>query len=287
MNRNREWRTVAVALAAGLAIGPRAVADNEKGTAVIKGKVVFDGAPPKTAALKMSGDQHCAKAHDKPQPDQGTIVYTKEGNAVPYSFVYLKKGVKGKYTPPPTPVEIDQEGCMYHPHVFGMVAGQQLNIKNSDPTSHNIHSLASKNPQFNFLQPNKGMVKELKGNETFTREEVMAKIKCDVHAWMSSYVGVLTHPFFSVTKSHENDGGDSSKRGTFEITAVPAGEYVVEAWHERFGAVTQTVTVKDGETKEVVFKMGPGAKAEAPTISREVILSTEVGTADGTAKGPK
>lgn len=236
----------------------RALADNEKGTATIKGKAVFDGTPPAMKLLPIAGDNHCVQAHptDKSKIDQDTIVYTKEGNTIPYVFVYVKKGIKGKYDPPKEPVVIDQKGCIYHPHVFGMVTGQEMDIKNSDSTNHNIHSLAKKNPTFNFAQSQQGMVKSLTGKDTFTKEEVMVKIKCDVHAWMSSYIGVLPHPFFDVTKSHETDGGDKSKRGTFEIKNLPAGDYEIEAWHENFGTLNQKVTVKDGETKEIEFKFG-------------------------------
>lgn len=263
---------VAVALTATTSL-----ADNEKGTAVIKGKVTFDGTPPKMKALAIQGDNHCVQAHTKPEADQGTIVYAKDGNTIPYVFVYAKSGVKGKYTAPTAPVVIDQKGCMYHPHIFGMIAGQPIDIKNSDSTNHNIHSLAKKNPTFNFAQSQQGMVKNLTGKDTFTREEIMVKIKCDVHAWMSSYVGVLTHPFFDVTKSHEDDGGDKAKRGTFEIKELPAGEYDIEAWHETFGTMTQKVAVKDGETKEIEFKFGGAKKAEAPTPTRTVILGAESG----------
>jgi hypothetical protein len=247
----------------------------EMGSAVIKGRVVYEGTPPKPKAIKMTGDQHCMTAHTKPVPAQGTIVYTKDGNAIPYTFVYIKSGINDKYDPPGDPIVLNQHNCTYEPHVFGMVAGQGMNIVNSDPTNHNIHSLAKKNPAFNFAQPSKDMVKELRGNDTFTKPEVMVKIKCDVHAWMSTYCGVMTHPFFDVTKDHlEAPKGQEAQRGAFSIEKLPAGEYEVAAWHETFGEVKQKVTVADGETKEIVFKMGSGAKAEAPA-AREVILGSE------------
>ncbi|GJQ26624.1 MAG: hypothetical protein HBSAPP02_16560 [Phycisphaerae bacterium] len=250
----------------------RAQADNEKGTAVIKGKVVYDGAAPATKGLPpMSADPVCAKAHTKPQPDQGTIVYAKQGNTIPYAFVYVKSGLKGKYDAPKDPVVLDQKGCMYHPHVFGMVAGQPIEIKNSDPTNHNIHSQPKKNTEFNFAQANAGMVKKLEGKDTFTKPEIMIKIKCDVHAWMSSYCGVVSNPFFAVTKSHE-DTQTESERGTFEIKELPAGDYELEAWHENFGSTTVKVSVKDGETKEVEIKLS-GKRGEVPA-AREVILSS-------------
>ncbi len=263
-------------VAAGLcsaALSLPALADGKKGTAVIKGKVVLDAAAtaPKIKPLDMKADAVCAKAHDKAQPDEGLIVYASEGNAVPFVFVYVKKGIDDKYDVPEEPVVLDQKGCMYVPHVMGMIAGQGLDILNSDPVNHNVHSLAARNPKFNFAQPNQGMKKELRGKDTFTRPEVMIKVKCDVHGWMASYIGVVSHPFFSVTKSHQNDGGDKAARGTFEIKELPAGKFELEFWHENLGVVTQEVEVADGETKEIEVKIG-GKKALAPTV-REIELS--------------
>lgn len=253
-----------------------AAADGPKGSAVIKGKVVLEGTPPKIQALSMSGDATCSASHKKPVPSQGLIVYKQEGNAVPFAFVYVKKGVSGKYDPPEKPAEIDQIGCMYEPHVFGMVSGQELNILNSDPVNHNIHSLAKKNPAFNFAQPNKGMIKKLVGSQTFTKPEVMIKVKCDVHAWMSCYVGVLNHPFFDVTKSHF-DTKDKAARGTFEIAELPAGDYELEVWHETFGTVTQKVSVKDGESKEIEIKLSSKSAAAPPTRTVELASVSEAG----------
>jgi hypothetical protein len=80
---------------------------------------------------------------------------------------------------------------------------------------------------------------------TFDREELMFKIKCDVHPWMNAYVGVMTHPFFDVT------GTD----GKFEIKGVPAGTYEVEAWHEKLGSKTASVTVGDSDTQTLDFSL--------------------------------
>lgn len=77
----------------------------------------------------------------------------------------------------------------------------------------------------------------------FKNPEIMVQMKCDVHPWMSSYIGVVAHPFFAVT------GED----GSFRIQNLPAGTYTLEVWRERLGTQTQQVTVADGETKEVDF----------------------------------
>jgi hypothetical protein len=69
------------------------------------------------------------------------------------------------------------------------------------------------------------------------------KFKCDVHPWMTGYVGVSAHPFFAVT------GED----GKFEIPKVPAGKYTLEAWHERFGTTSQDITVEANKPTTTTF----------------------------------
>ena len=135
---------------------------------------------------------------------------------------------------------IDQNGCLYHPRVQGMQTGQPLLIRNSDDTLHNIHCLAEKNAAFNLGQPTKGM----ESKKVFTQPEVMMRFKCDVHSWMTAYVGVLEHPFFSVT----GDGG------TYSLEKLPAGEYIIEAWHEKYGAQQQRIAVAKDETKTITFE---------------------------------
>ena len=141
---------------------------------------------------------------------------------------------------PPEPVTIDQLGCQYHPHVFGIQVGQTLQILNSDNTLHNIHSLAEKNKQFNLGMPIQGM----KLTKKFDQPEVMTKLKCDVHPWMHAYIGVLPHPFY----------GTTGEDGTFEIKELPPGEYTLEALHEKYGTQTQKVTVGEGsQTADFTF----------------------------------
>jgi len=269
--KKRLLSAIVAAWVAGAMMTQPVHAEGATGTAVLKGKISYKGDPPKIKPIKMTGDAHCQK--QKTQPDQGTIVYKEQGNAIPYAFVYIKKGVDGKFDAPSDPVVLDQKGCMYHPHVFGMIAGQPLKILNSDPTNHNVHSLAKKNPQFNFAQPNEGMVRMLESKDTFTREEIMVKIKCDVHAWMSTYVGVMGHPFFGVSLSHENDGDNKDARGTYEIKNLPAGEYEVACWHENFGEMSQKIKIADGETKELNFEYGGSAAVTPPNV-REVQLGS-------------
>ena len=228
------------ASAAGAAAGPAAGAT---GSASVTGKIVFEGAVPAAEKFKMSADAFCAKTHPGDVAKELVLVAPDKGLA--NVFVYVKSGISGTYAPPAAPAVIDQQGCTYHPHVFGIVAGQSIDILNSDDTLHNIHSLPEKNEAFNLGMPVKGM----KYTKKFDKPEVMIKIKCDVHGWMSAWCGVLSHPFFAVTAAD----------GTYAIKDLPAGTYTLEAWHERFGTQTREVTVGAQESKPVAFTFKAGA----------------------------
>jgi len=213
------------------------------GNATITGKIVFDGPIPKPEKFKMTADAFCAKANPGEVARQDIEIGPDRG--LKDVFVYVKSGITGTYPPPATAAVIDQKGCMYHPHVFGVVAGQNIDILNSDPTLHNIHSLPEKNEAFNLGMPVQGM----KYTKKFDKPEVMIHIKCDVHGWMSAYCGVVAHPFFAVTAAD----------GTYTIKNLPAGTYTIEAWHEKFGTQTQQVTVGATDTKTVPFTFKAGA----------------------------
>lgn len=212
----------------------------------VMGMVTLNGTAPKNEPIRMNADPVCVKETSAAGPQFQETYIVGEGNTLGNVFVYVKEGL-GNYTydPPSGPVVFDQRGCRYHPHVFGVRVGQEIEILNSDPTLHNIHATPASNSEFNNGQPIQGM----KMTHTFTTPEVMVPFKCDVHGWMNAYVGVLNHPYFAVT------GPD----GKFEIKGLPPGTYTIEAWHERFGTMTQSVTIGASETAEASFTFNAGA----------------------------
>jgi len=214
----------------------------------IKGLVTVDGAVPKNEAIKMNADPVCLQQAKGPQ-SQETYIVGSDGKSLGNVFVYVKDGLGNyAYDPPTDSPKIDQKECRYHPHVFGMRVGQSLEIINSDPTLHNIHAMPKANSEFNNGQPIQGM----KMSHTFDKPEVMVPFKCDVHGWMNAYVGVLPHPYFAVTKDD----------GKFELPNLPPGTYTIEAWHEKLGPMTQSVTIGAKESKDVNFTFKPaGATA--------------------------
>jgi plastocyanin len=216
-------------------------------TGTVTGTVTLDGTAPKNEAIKMNADPVCLR-EAKGTQTQETYMVGADGKALANVFVYVKDGL-GNYVfdAPTDSAKIDQKECRYHPHVFGMRVGQPLEIVNSDPTLHNIHAMPKANQEFNNGQPIQGM----KMTHTFTAKEVMVPFKCDVHGWMNAYVGVLDHPYYAVTKED----------GKFELKDLPAGTYTIEAWHEKLGTQTSSVTIAAKETKDVPFTFKPAATA--------------------------
>ncbi|MQA31848.1 MAG: hypothetical protein GEU82_18770 [Luteitalea sp.] len=213
----------------------------------LKGMVALEGAAPRNEPIRMNADPICVKEATGPQA-QETFVVGSDGKTLGNVFVYVKDGLGDYVFDTPTEVaKIDQRQCRYHPHVFGMRVGQPLEISNSDPTLHNIHATPKNNQEFNTGQP----IKDMKTTHTFTSAEVMVPFKCDVHGWMNAYVGVMEHPYYAVT------GED----GAFELRDVPPGTYTIEAWHERLGPMTQSVTLAAKEAKEVTFTFKAPAAA--------------------------
>ena len=202
----------------------------------LKGHVKYDGKPPKKKRLRMDADPVCGSSHSGPVYSEN-FKMAKDGSMAE-ALVYLKD-VSYDGGVPSEPAVLDQKGCIYMPHVFGMVAGQELLIKNSDATLHNIHSMPKVNKEFNFAMPK--VVKEKKSTFSLSEPDPFY-IKCDVHPWMKTWVLVSDHPFFAVT----------DENGNFSIEGIPAGTYEVVCWQEKFGkrTITKKVTIGDGDTTE-------------------------------------
>src|SRR4051812_31050254 len=212
----------------------------------VNGVVAFEGTAPKNEPIKMNADPVCVKANSTPQEQETYIV---NDGKLANVFVYVKDGLSAySFDPPTGMLTFDQKNCRYHPHVFGARVGQAVEIVNSDPTLHNIHALPKENAEFNNGQPIQGM----KMTHTFTAKEVMVPFKCDVHGWMNAYVGVVDHPFFAVT----------DKDGKFSFKGLPPGTYTIEAWHEKLGTQTATVTIAAKETKDANFSFKAAAATD-------------------------
>jgi hypothetical protein len=262
--------TAAVAI---VSAGSRAPATAQGGPdgGTLVGHVKLTEAPPPNAAIRMGSDLKCLEINAGKKVDQETVLRDADGG-LRNAFVSVQ-GTFPQSAPPAEPVTIDQQGCVYHPRVQGARVGQMLVVKNDDDTLHNIHSLSTKGNNFNTGQPKAGLVFKV----PLKAEEVMLHVRCDVHPWMTGYLGVVPHPYYAV----------SGAQGAFTIDHVPPGHYTVQAWHERYGTVTQTVDVKAGKATVVEFSYSGHEQAsrapvgfapqelQLPAGAREVALAAK------------
>jgi plastocyanin len=211
---------------------------DESTAATISGKVLFTGDKPLMPSIDMSANPMCERQHKTPQLAETEVV--NSNGTIRYAFVYIKDGLpKSRWAPPQTNVILDQNGCVYTPHVLALMVGQQLEIRNSDPVNHNVHAEAQTNVAWNESQPPQAEKKF----KNFPREEIWFPVTCSVHPWMRAYLSVVSHPFFAVT------GED----GAFTIKGVPPGSYTLEVIQEKLGRKTAQVTVAARESKTIDF----------------------------------
>jgi len=209
--------------------------------ATVSGTVKFDGTAPKPAKIDMSQDAACKGTNEA----ENIVV---SGGDLANVFVYVKDGLGNRsFDVPKDPVTIDQQGCRYHPHVLGLMTGQNVQIKNDDQTTHNIHPTPKDNREWNESQPPSAAPIE----KSFAREEIMLPVKCNQHPWMKMYINVVKSPFYAVT----------DKNGKYEIKGLPPGTYTVAFVQEKLGEQTQQVTVgpKDSKTVDQTFKASSAA----------------------------
>jgi hypothetical protein len=219
------------------------------GTAAISGTVSFAGAAPAGTPIDMSDEAACAEKHAT--APMAYDVRVGDAGGLGDVFVYVKEGLGDhSFAAPSTPVVLDQDGCEYRPHVLGVMAGQDILIRNSDPVLHNINTQPTTNRGFNVSQPRAGM----ESIKSFNSAEIMIPVKCDVHGWMTAYIGVTDNPYHATT----------SADGSFTLSGLPAGDYVIEAWHPTLGASTMSVTVGDAETGTADFSFSEGMAAAVP-----------------------
>ena len=204
----------------------------------VRGTVTYEGTIPKFREIKMDADPICLSKHGSKVFPESLVL--GPDNKMANVFVRVKEGIFDKPFPVPIePVIITQEGCMYSPHVIGLMVGQPHKILNPDGTLHNVHALSKINSEFNLAMPKF----RRETTKSFGKAEFMFPIKCDVHPWMAAWVTVLDHPFYNVTKIN----------GKYRIDYVPDGQFKVEAWHEKLGTQEKIVNVSGQGEYEINF----------------------------------
>jgi Carboxypeptidase regulatory-like domain len=229
---------------AGLLIAALATFSHERVTQAqtprsggIKGHIRLKGKAPGNPVIRMGIDPMCAKLNAGKRPVQETVAASADGSLANV-FVSLE-GSFPSLPVPATPVTIDQQACIYVPRVVGARVGQTLQVRNSDALLHNVHGLSVGTNVFNVGQPVAGVVTPFR----LKQEEIMLRVSCDIHRWMTAFVGVVSHPYFAT----------SGAAGGYAIENVPVGTYTIRTWHEQYGRLTQKVRVTAGSTTAVDF----------------------------------
>jgi plastocyanin len=204
------------------------------------GNIKYEGKLPNKKLLKMDSDPICGNAHNSDMFNESFIVDDK--NNLQNVLVWIKDIDYTESSPIDKKI-INQAGCIYQPHILGIMKGQTLLIKNSDATLHNVHSYSKNNLSFNLAMPK--VVKETE--VLFNKIESPFPIKCDVHPWMKTWIAVFNHPYYTVT----------DKNGNYVIENIPEGKYSIVAFQEKFkmkGIIEKEVEIKNDKASEVNFK---------------------------------
>jgi plastocyanin len=159
-------------------------------------------------------------------------------------FVYIAHGLEDRvFAVPDQPVLVDQHDCLYTPRVIGAQVGQQIVFLNSDDTLHNVHGEPTASAPWDFGLGLQGARRTI----TIDHAEVAVPWRSDVHPWMLASIGVVALPYYAVTNA----------TGTFGLSDLPAGHYVVAAWHPTLGTLQAEVDITAGDALEIELVFTP------------------------------
>ena len=162
-----------------------------------------------------------------PQAETGNVVgrITATGLRSSAGIVVSLEASGLSVSPPAKPMEMDQVGMEFKPHVLAVVKGTTVRFLNSDPVGHNVFSPEGR---YNLGTWPHGEVRD----HTFDKPGVYTQL-CRVHPEMEAFVIVLDTPYFATT----------GPAGTFEIRNVPSGKYTLVAWSETLKTAKQSISI--------------------------------------------
>ncbi len=226
---------------------------------------------PEGGEFRLNKDQGAGKCgHDTLPNERAKFDAATLGleNAIVYLVDVAKgKAFEGDLAEPERMVTVDQQGCVYRPHVMLVRAGSRLAVKNSDPVQHNVKGYLNNKatPRFNIMSSSNSELPP--SDDTNLDKPGTYLLSCDIHLWMTGFIRAVAHPYHAIT------GPD----GKATLTNVPPGEYRIGCWHEGmllrvetsgpdvtgyvfsdgFDLPEQTVTVPPEGTVDVAFTTDP------------------------------
>ena len=199
---------------------------------VLEGQILFEGStiPRSTRVENTTDPQGCGTIQSL-----GNIIISSQNQGIKNVIVALNNvPLPQDYSPQSVDFTLDNRDCQFRPHVAVLTTESSIEAVNSDPIFHSVHL-------YGFTNLNQALgAHQSKVIETVKRPGYVI-VKCDVHGWMQAFLRVDNHPFHAV----------SGEDGTFRIENIPAGSYVLEAWHEYFGEQELTVNIKENAPSRV------------------------------------
>lgn len=199
----------------------------------LRGRVTFNGPMPRPEWLRVPRDSaFCGSSILKE-----ALHVDPQSHGVADAIVSIEGVEKGKPFPMEQGVKIENRRCRFVPRVQATTVGTAVVVTNEDPILHNTR-LRKETAQGTTLL-NVAMPKGVPPIHRTLNEPGLLLVLCAAHPFMRATVHVFEHPYFAVTDA----------TGSFEITAIPPGTYVVRGWHETLGFSEQTLTVPGGDAR--------------------------------------
>ena len=192
-----------------------------------------------TIFLVTARTTHLTFAEEKGLGTINGTVKAKKAKYLRDTLVYIEN-VTNSFEPPQEHTVMDQKNMTFIPHILPLLKGTTVDFLNSDMVQHNIYSPDAVADNMNLGTWLKGEVRSF----TFNKLGI-ASMRCNAHVDMLAYVLVLQNPYFARVN---NDG-------SFSITNMPEGKYVVKLWNERYKAEDRQVEVKANATSTIEFEL--------------------------------
>ncbi len=210
----------------------------------LKGRFIFDGTPPKMEKIEVNKDvEYCGMP---PAPMEETYIVGPKGE-VKNVIIWVRTPKTIKVHPDVAKLTsdkavIDNLHCRFDPHITVCRPNQPLEVKNSDPVSHNTNAALTNDPFNVIVAANTSADRKLSGPELWP-----APVSCNIHGWMKGFLVAPPTPYIAL----------SDKDGKFEIANLPAGtEIEFQVWHEGKAAVQKAnINGKDAGWTKGRFKM--------------------------------
>jgi len=185
--------------------------------------------------------QPATTAHDEHRPTVGDL---SQAEHAPIdrsrAVVYIDAAPRQAFDALPAGrVRLDQRNQTFEPHLLAITVGTTVDFPNDDPMFHNVMSLARGNA-FDLGRYPKGQSRAVR----FDTPGIVPVV-CDIHAHMSAYILVFSHPFFAITDAE----------GRYSIPRIPSGTYTLKVWSELGTAETRRITIVDGTTVDADFQV--------------------------------